>query len=196
MIRRFIVLVVAVSLLALASGVAEASGLVHVVVPGDNLSRIAARYGVSVNALVAANNIWNPNRIYVGQVLVIPTGYYPPPAPPPPPSYPPPQYPPYGIVTYYTVQPRDTLAGIARYFGTTVQAIASANGIYNPNYVYVGQVLAIPRQPTIYAYYVQYGDTLSRIAARYGTSVGAIASYNGLYNPNHIWAGMLLQIPV
>lgn len=100
------------------------------------------------------------------------------------------------MLTYYTVQPGDSLSKIARYFGTTYQVLAAANGIYNPNQIYVGQVLVIPRQPTIYTYYVQPGDTLSRIAARYGTSVSAIASYNGIYNPNHIWVGMLLQIPV
>jgi len=183
-------MLVVVSLMVLASGVVEASGFVHVVAPGENLSRIAARYGVSVSAIVSANNIWNPNRIYVGQRLIIPVGHYPPPAPPPP------AYPPHGVLTYYTVQPGDSLSKIARYFGTTYQVLAAANGIYNPNQIYVGQVLVIPRQPTIYTYYVQPGDTLSRIAARYGTSVSAIASYNGIYNPNHIWVGMLLQIPV
>jgi uncharacterized protein YraI len=44
----------------------------HTVQAGENLFRIAQRYGVSVPALAAANNIYNYNLIYVGQVLVIP----------------------------------------------------------------------------------------------------------------------------
>lgn len=44
----------------------------YVVKPGDTLYKIAARYGVTVSAIVAANNIANPNLILVGQVLIIP----------------------------------------------------------------------------------------------------------------------------
>lgn len=191
--RRFLMLLICAAMLVSAAGVAEASGYTYVVVPGDNLSRIAARYGISVQSLAAANNIWNPNHIYVGQVLTIPTGGYYPPAPP---VYQPQTPPSYGLVAYYTVRPGDTLASIARWYGTTWSSIASANGIYNPNHIYAGQVLAIPRQPTVYNYYVRYGDTLAAIAARYGTTWPAIAGYNNLYNPNHIWAGMHLRIPV
>lgn len=45
---------------------------IHVVQPGDNLTRIAERYGVTVDALMQANQMTNPNRIYPGQRLVIP----------------------------------------------------------------------------------------------------------------------------
>lgn len=190
--RRLWIAFICVAILAVSAGAALASDITYVVAPGDNLSRIAARFGVSMQVLASTNNIWNPNRIYVGQVLHIPTAS--PPVPPTPPPYQPPTPP--GVVAYYTVRPGDTLSGIARWFGTTWTSIASANGIWNPNHIYSGQVLAIPRQPTVYNYTVQYGDTLARIATRYGTTWSAIASYNGLYNPNHIWAGMHLRIPV
>jgi len=42
------------------------------VLPGDTLYRIALRNGVSLTALIQANNLTNPNRIFVGQVLIIP----------------------------------------------------------------------------------------------------------------------------
>lgn len=59
----------------------------YVVQPGDTLSSIAQRFGTTVDAIVRANNITNPNLIYVGQVLTIPTGTTPPtPIPPPPPA--------------------------------------------------------------------------------------------------------------
>ncbi len=44
----------------------------YVVQPGDNLYRISLRFGVSMAAIAAANNIYNYSRIYVGQVLIIP----------------------------------------------------------------------------------------------------------------------------
>ena len=193
--RRLVIVFMCVTMLVMAAGVAEASGLTYVVVPGDNLSRIAASYGVTVQALAAANNIWNPSLIYAGQVLNIPTGYYPQ-VPQPPVYQPQTPAPSYGVVAYYTVRPGDTLASIARWYGTNWSSIASANGLYNPNHIYAGQVLAIPRQPTIYNYTVHYGDTLASIAWRYGTTWSAIASYNGIYNPNLIWTGMYLRIPV
>ena len=55
----------------------------HVVQPGENLFRIALRYGTSVQALAAANGIVNTGRIYVGQRLVIPGASSPPPSTPP-----------------------------------------------------------------------------------------------------------------
>lgn len=61
----------------------------YVVRPGDNLTRIAARYGTTVWAIQQQNGIWNPDRIYVGQRLLICRGTPPPPPPPPPPPCPP-----------------------------------------------------------------------------------------------------------
>jgi len=70
------------------------TGKYIVVRRGDNLTRIAYRYGTTVNALMRCNNIWNPDVIYVGQRLCICYGYRPPPPPPPPPCPPPPCRPP------------------------------------------------------------------------------------------------------
>jgi hypothetical protein len=61
----------------------------YVVHRGDTLSRIAYRFGTTVNALMRCNNIWDPDVIYWGQVLCICGGYNPPPPPPPPPPKPP-----------------------------------------------------------------------------------------------------------
>jgi LysM repeat protein len=101
--------------------------------------------------------------------------------------------------SYYTVQRGDTLYSIARRYGTTVQAIAQANGILNPAYIYVGQVLCIPglaAPPPSGGYYiVQRGDTLYSIARRFGTTYWAIAVANNLSNPNYIYPGQGLFIP-
>ncbi|MBC7264851.1 MAG: LysM peptidoglycan-binding domain-containing protein [Chloroflexi bacterium] len=104
----------------------------HTVQWGETLSGIAWRYGVSMWEIARANGIWNVNRIQAGQVLLIP---YPGVWPAVPPSYPP---------FWYTVQRGDTLSSIAWRFGRSIWAIAQANGIWNVNFIYVGQRLWIP----------------------------------------------------
>lgn len=96
----------------------------------------------------------------------------------------------------YTVQSGDTLSSIAAKFGTNYQALASLNGISNPNLIYVGQVLRVngsANAGSVY-YTVRAGDNLSAIASRYGTSYQSIAALNGLANPNLIFAGQTLKI--
>ncbi|RKG73293.1 LysM peptidoglycan-binding domain-containing protein, partial [Corallococcus terminator] len=101
---------------------------------GDTLSGIAGRNGTTAAALAKANNISNPNKIYVGQKLTIPGKGGAAPVTPKPTS---------GGSTY-TVRSGDTLSGIAGRHGTTVNALQQANNISNPNKIYVGQKLTIP----------------------------------------------------
>src|SRR6266566_1705207 len=91
-----------------------------------------------------------------------------------------------------TVQPGDTLTSIAARTGTTVDALAAANGIASPNLIFVGQTLHIPgggsQAPArpAYApangsnYTVQPGDYLSVIAVKYGVSQDALMAANGI----------------
>jgi LysM repeat protein len=96
----------------------------------------------------------------------------------------------------HVVRPGETLYSIARYYGVDMWAIAYANRIVNPNRIYVGQRLIIPTGGTTGTIHiVQRGETLTRIALRYGVSVWAIARTNGIYNLNHIWVGQRLIIP-
>ena len=184
----------------------------YYVKPGDTLSGIAKMYGTTVQALMQANNIKNPNWIYVGQKLYIPgcgTGGVATPVPVPPcvGCQPPP---PSGQCYTYIVRPGDTLSGIAARTGDTVMGISQRYGIVNPNRIYAGQPLTIcpgggggsggyppkPPAPGCRAYYiVKPGDTLYRIAWYYGSSVYAISAANGLANPNWIYAGQTLCIP-
>src|SRR5690606_14909226 len=102
---------------------------------GDSLSVIAARFNTTTATLAQMNNIVNPNLIYVGQVLRVPTVS----APVPPPSQPPAQ------PTYHNVQPGDNLSRISLIYRVSVDAIMRANNIRNPNLIFVGQRLVIPR---------------------------------------------------
>jgi LysM repeat protein len=186
-----LVVLVLVALLGVqfaAAAPAHASSAVHIVKRGENLYRIARRYGTSVQAIAAANHIPNPNRIYVGQRLIIPSGSGPVP----------------GGRTIHVVRCGETLSGIAFRYGVNMWAIVQANGIRNPNCIYVGQRLVIPYGGSSRGggcascgtyYTVRCGDTLSGIAWRFGVNMWAIANANGLRNPNCIYAGQRLYIP-
>ncbi len=121
--------------------------------------------------------------------------------------------------TTYVVQPGDTLYRIAIRFGTSVTALQTVNNIPNVNLIYVGQVLTIPgsgsappaatavppTNPTLpppisppttgTTYVVQPGDTLYRIAVRFGVTMQAIAAANNIANTNLIYVGQVLTIP-
>lgn len=109
--------------------------------------------------------------------------------------------PPTGEVKH-TVQPGENLFRIALRYGTTVDAIASANGIANPAMIYVGQELTISSsggsQPPASGgstHVVQAGENLFRIALRYNMSYVTLAQYNGIANPANIYVGQVIRIP-
>lgn len=94
----------------------------------------------------------------------------------------------------YTVRSGDSLSAIAARLGTTVSALQSANNIRNANLIYPGQVLKVGGQATIMSVYtVRYGDNLSTIASRLGTTVSHLQSVNGIRNANLIYAGQTLR---
>lgn len=102
----------------------------------------------------------------------------------------------------YTVKKGDTLDEIAKMFGFTWADLQAENKLTRPNLIYPGQVLkipnAIPEAPkaTYVVYTVVAGDTLDRIAQKYGTTWQAIADLNGIKNPNLIYPGQVLRIKV
>ncbi len=102
----------------------------------------------------------------------------------------------------YRIRSGDTLSGIAARHRVTVAALASANGIRNPNFIRAGATLRIPGKSSPApssggggTYTVRAGDTLGGIAARHRTTVSAIASANGIRNVNLIYTGQKLRIP-
>jgi LysM repeat protein len=190
--RRLLVLIVVLGLaMGLATPAFAQTSAVHIVQRGENLFRIALRYGVSLNALAQANGIVNTRRVYVGQRLVIPGR---------------------GSSSassssssgVHVVQRGENLFRIALRYGTSVQALAAANNIANASRVYVGQRLTIPGSsgassppsaPASGSYTVRRGDTLSSIARRHGVSVWSLAQTNGISNPSLIYVGQVLRIP-
>ena len=95
---------------------------------------------------------------------------------------------------YYVVKSGDTLGGIASHYGTTWQRLQALNGLSNPNWIYPGQRLKVTGSVSSQrTYIVRYGDTLSGIAAKLGTSVYNLQSKNGIRNANLIFVGQTLH---
>ena len=100
-----------------------------------------------------------------------------------------------GYITY-VIQPGDTLSGIALRYGTTVTELTLLNGISDPDRIYAGTTIKVPESGNAAQYYtIRPGDTLSGIAARFGTTVSAIAALNGISDPNRIYSGDTIRIP-
>jgi len=103
-------------------------GRVHVVQPGDTLTHIGLRYSVSVADLVAANGLRAPDRICVGQRLIVP-------------SVDPTQ----SRTGVHVVQVGETLFRIAQRYQVSVSDLVAANGLPDPDLIVAGQRLMLPR---------------------------------------------------
>lgn len=118
----------AVALILTVPALADSS---YVVQSGDNLSRIAARFNVTVDAIVQANQLQDPNAIRIGQTLIIPDGQ---PSSAPAAS---------GASTTYTVRSGDSVARIARKFNVSADELIRVNNL-TTTVLQIGQVLIIP----------------------------------------------------
>lgn len=96
----------------------------------------------------------------------------------------------------YTVERGDTLTRIARQHDVNVEAIVQANGLPDPDFITVGQVLSIPTIiEATHLHTVRRGETLAQIATRYDTTMQAVIALNDLSGVNDIREGMPLRIP-
>lgn len=161
----------------------SASTVEYTVKSGDTLWGIAGMYRTSVSAIVSENGITNPNLIYPGEVLSITLAD---------------NVPSSGMDNTYLVRRGDTLWGIAEMYRTSVARLAAMNHISDPNLIYPGEILQVSASGSTgdvgRTYVVRYGDTLSGIALRFGTTVSQLAAANGIADPNLIYAGEVLTV--
>ena len=101
---------------------AQSAGPVYIVQPGDTLSLIALRFGTTVDALVAANNIIDPGLIIPGKELLIPgfEGIS-------------------GVLQFRQIELGETLASMGLFHGIARETLVQLNRVVNPNRLYVGQ---------------------------------------------------------
>lgn len=186
------------------------SARTHQVAPGDTVWDLARGYGTTVAKIVDANSLGSNAVIRIGQTLTIPGATASGGAPTAAPA---------ATTLTHTVGPGDTVWDLARAYGTSVKAIAEANALGSRAVIRIGQTLTIPgatapggtaasATPTLATpenissfgtstaiHRVVAGETLSAIAARYGSSVAAIVEANGLKNPSLIRVGQSLTVP-
>lgn len=111
-----------------------------------------------------------------------------------------------GTPPSYTVASGDTVSGIAARFGVSTASLLALNGLSWKSLIFPGQVLALTGTaaapapapapaPAVTKYTVVSGDTISRIASRFGVSTAAVLSANGLSAASLIFPGQQITIP-
>ncbi|MEW9052492.1 MAG: LysM peptidoglycan-binding domain-containing protein [Neobacillus sp.] len=182
----------------------------YTVVAGDTLSGIAKRFGTTVEAIRASNSLPS-DFLRIGQTLTLPPNTTTNSTPDPTASVT------NQVPTSYTVVAGDSLSVIARRYGTTVEALRSANNLTS-DLLRIGQTLTIPagtsaaqrgtatpgptetqtqaliEKRTTFTYSVRTGDSLSVIAKNFGVTVDAIRSANNL-SSDLLKVGQALTIP-
>ena len=101
----------------------------------------------------------------------------------------------------YIVKQGDSLCDIAKKYNTTANMIARYNGLIDTDILEMDKILripvsTIPNMSTSMDYTIQSGDTLAKIAEKYGTTVETLAKLNGITDIDEIWAGNVIKIPL
>jgi murein DD-endopeptidase MepM/ murein hydrolase activator NlpD len=190
----------------------------HIVKKGDTLWTIAQRYNLTVNSILANNNISNSELISIGQEMKIPLHK--------------------GTVAetnivnqavidkknnninnninqpekaepfVYTVKAGDNLWNISRKYGVSVEVIIDVNNLSDKDLLSLGQKIEIPaigggvsnpkqkQEPTIVTYTVVKGDTLWSISQRYDVKMNTIISTNNLKEISRLSIGQKLKLPI
>lgn len=170
----------------------------HIVQPGETLGRIAQNYGVDIDTLASTNGISNAHVIHSWQELTIPTGANPQAA---------------AAGATHIVRHGETLDSIAKLYGIALSDLRALNNIRG--WIFPSDELTLPaagRAPAPTApssaparqapapaaqpetHIVQRGETLFRIAQRYGLPLDSLLSANNIEDPRRIHAGLRLRL--
>ena len=157
---------------------------------GDNLDNLADQWNTTVKNIVSINNITNPNFLFIGQKLQIPSEYldklnsanvnknndnY---------------------SLSYTVKMGDSLWSIAKKFGISIEQLSNINGLRKQNFLHIGQKLQIPLPiSSSRIYTVTSGDSLWSISRGLNINIQELARINNIKNQNQLYVGQELMLP-
>ena len=186
------------------------------VVAGDTVSSIAGKYALATASVLAMNGLGWKSVIFPGQNLRLSTSGGAPLTATPPQAT---------TNGRYTIVAGDTVGKIAAKFGLATKTVLSANGLSNSSIIYPGQTLAIPTvspaaftpapaaqvtpiaiqatpppaatgtTPVTSSYEIKAGDTISKIATKFGVSIQSILNANNLSWSSIIYTGHTITIP-
>jgi LysM repeat protein len=168
--------------------------VLHKIVQTDTLLNIAAKYGSSVNDILAVNPNLIPPLLPAGQVVAVPVVFEE--------SKPTPLPKADEETVYHTVEPGDMPLSIAYQYEIPVEMLLAANEIADPTLLQIGQQLVIPpadgvtQGVPIVLYELAEGDTLLHIATEFGSSVKDILAVNPDLNPAALTPGQTIAIPI
>lgn len=172
--------------------------VVHIVEAGDMPLSIAAEYDITVEKLLAVNNINDPTTLQIGQELLIPITATPIRATSTPAASPTPLPTP----IYHIIEEGEIPLSIANQYDITVETLLIANGIVDPTSLQIGQELIIPPDkgsplgvPTK-LHQITPGDTLLTLAAQYGSTLEDILATNPDLEPTSLQIGQQVVIPI
>ncbi len=155
---------------------------------GDNLSRIARRYGVNVSLLKQVNNIYDVTRLQIGQKILVPVSGS------------------SKVMMTHTVRKGETLSSISRRYHTNITTLKNINGVRNVKTLQIGQQLKVPlgqssvlakgdsSKSRLLTYRVRRGDSLSKIASTFGVSVRQLQKWNNIGKRTTIYPGNSLKV--
>ena len=168
--------------------------LLHKIAQTDTLLNIAAKYGSSVNDILAVNPNLMPPLLPIGQVVAVPVVFVE--------SRPTPLPQTDEETVYHTVESGDMPLSIAYQYEIPVEMLLAANEITDPTLLQIGQQLVIPpadgvtQGVPIVLYELAEGDTLLHIATEFGSSVKDILAVNPDLNPASLAPGQTIAIPI
>lgn len=144
----------------------DVTGPIYIVQPGDSLSAIASRFNVSMNDLMAANDIANPNQLAAGQQLIIPglEGVS-------------------GILRTEIVNFGDTYRSLIRRTQTPQDLFRKLNRIVSPSQFYVGASMIVPEnanRPSVRRVSLRPGESMLEAAVRSNTDIWTLTGINDL----------------
>lgn len=152
----------------------------YTIMSGDTLYSIAKMFGTEVNVLARLNGIADPDYIEAGRTVRIPVTSEP------------------DNIRIYIVKDGDTLYEIGKRYGYGIDELASYNNIADPDIIQIGQIIRFPTSPDGSTengiYTVKSGDTLWKIAEKFGLSIAQIINMNMITNPDMIYPGQELRI--
>lgn len=161
----------------------------HKVQAGDTLTGVAARYGVDIEDLAAANNLSVKDGLIRGKSLIIPNKN----TSSSKNTKPNTQSSAVGDTEDYTVKAGDSLTAVAKNYGISVVELAKVNNLSHKAKLGRGDTIKVPKLTKDYK--VKSGDTLIGLAARFGVSTSELAKMNGISAKAILKKGQILTVP-